>query len=297
VTYASSGPRVGVIGLGAMGGPMVQVLRAAELEVTVCSLASAETEAAGAAGARVVATPADVAGTADIVLTSLPGAAAVRQVVLGTAGIASAAPAGLIVVDTSTIAPSEARALDVELARRGIDFLDAPVSGGPSAAAAGTLSVMVGGEAATLHRARPVLEVIGELIVHCGPLGAGQVCKSCNQLVVIGTIELVAEALVLAERSGLDPGTVRRALLSGYAASRVLEVHGERMISRDFTPGGKAAFNLKDIETLDALAEAAGLGLPAYAASAVQMRRLLDGGGGELDNSALVTVVEAGAPG
>jgi 2-hydroxy-3-oxopropionate reductase len=244
------------------------------------------------AGARAAADPASLAADVPVLLTSLPGVDEVREVLLGSRGVATNAAPGGIVVDTSTITPRAARVFANDLQKRGLVYLDAPVSGGPTAARQGTLSVMVGGEARDIARAEDVLHAIGKSVLHCGPSGAGQICKACNQLVVIGTLEVVAEALVLARVSGLDPYRVREALLGGYAASRVLELHGLHMLDRDFSPGGRTRFNSKDIATIEELSAETGLKLPAFSAAAEMMRRLIDGGGGDLDNAAIVTVLE-----
>jgi 2-hydroxy-3-oxopropionate reductase len=279
---------VGVIGLGAMGAPMARRLLAWGWPVVVYSRPGPVEPPAGAIRAE---HPKGVAEAAAVILLSLPDAAAVESVIAGPDGLA-AGPPNRIVVDTSTIAPAESRSFAVELGRVGIAYLDAPVSGGPQAAEAGALTMMVGGEPEAFERAKPVLDGVAATIVHCGAAGAGQLCKACNQLVVVATIEVVAEALQLAATVGLDPAVVRDALLRGYAASRVLEVHGKRMLDRDFTPGGKAKYNLKDLEIIGRLAREAQLQLPAFAAAAVQVERLIAAGGGELDNSALVTMLE-----
>ena len=199
---------------------------------------------------------------------------------------------GLVVLDTSTIEPGRARQVAAELARRDVAYLDAPVSGGTVAAAAGSLSVMAGGDAAALARARPVLDAIASRVIHLGPVGAGQIAKACNQLIVLGTIELVGEALTLAEESGVDPGLVREALLGGFAASRILELHGARMVSREYEREGRASFHLKDIAVVDELKAATGVPTPAFDAAARQLERLVEGGGGDLDHAALKTMVE-----
>jgi 2-hydroxy-3-oxopropionate reductase len=274
-----------------MGTPMASRLLSQGETVIVANRSPEAVSAAVARGARPAATPSAVAAEASVIVTSLPGAAEVREVALGPDGIAAGATARTLVVDTSTLSPQDARMLGAELGAAGVGYIDAPVSGGPVAAGRGSLVVMAGGDPDQIERARPVLERLGT-IHHCGPLGAGQVCKACNQLVVVGTIELVAEALALAASAGLDPAVVRAALLGGYAGSRVLEVHGGRMLERDFAPGGRTRFNLKDIDILGALAEAAGLRLPAFDAAAGQVVRLVEAGGGDLDNSALITVLE-----
>ena len=283
---------VGVIGLGQMGGAMCRTLLRAGWRVIVWDIAPAAVDAAAAAGAEAAAKPRELASRATIVVTSLPDADAVRSVLLGDNGYASGGPADALVIDTSTTSPSEARSLETDLAALGIAFLDAPVSGGVRGADTGQLSIMVGGSDSSLRRARPVLECIGGAIIHCGPVGAGQITKTCNQLVVMATHESIAEALILAETSGLDPWRVREALMGGYAASPILEIQGPRMLNRDFAPGGKARFHLKDIKTIRELARELGLHLPTFEAAAGQVERLVQAGGGDLDNSALITLID-----
>lgn len=275
---------------------MVRTLLRAGWGVAVHGRRRAVVDSLVQAGAHQAESPAALAAAATVIITSLPGEREVREVTLGEHGVRRHAKNGTIVIDTSTIAPNAARELAGELGSAGIAFVDAPVSGGPPSAAAGSLVVMAGGEPETVCRVMAVLETLGT-VFYCGTAGAGQVCKACNQLVVVGTIELVAEALVLAAASGLNASQVRAALLRGYAASRVLEQHGERMLNRDFAPGGKAKFNLKDIEAIRGLASSAGLELLAFEATAAQLIRLVDSGGGDLDNSALVTVVESSRAG
>jgi 2-hydroxy-3-oxopropionate reductase len=286
---------VGVIGLGQMGGPMTRTLLRSGWQVVVWDLASDAAEKLGAEGAIVAASPLEVAEKAPVVVTSLPGIDALRAVALGDHGIAGRGGHGTLLVDTSTTTPAAARELAAELAAQGVAFLDAPVSGGTTGAAAGTLTVMVGGKAQDVARARPVLDSLARLVVHCGPVGSGQVAKACNQLIVMATIGAVSEALVLAKSAGLDPARVREALMGGYAASPILDIQGDRMLRRDFTPGGKAAYNLKDIAAIRELASGAELDLPVFEAAAEQMLRLINDGGADLDNAALITVVERAA--
>lgn len=284
---------VGVIGLGAMGRPMAEALATRGLPpVVVRDLGDPALAALAAAGARRAASVAALASEVDVVVLSLPDAAAVESVTLGPEGIATGGRPGLVVLDTSTIEPGRARQVAAELARRDVAYLDAPVSGGTVAAAAGSLSVMAGGDAAALARARPVLDAIASRVIHLGPVGAGQIAKACNQLIVLGTIELVGEALTLAEESGLDPGRVREALLGGFAASRILELHGARMVSREYEREGRASFHLKDIAVVDELKAASGVPTPAFDAAARQLERLVEGGGGDLDHAALKTMLE-----
>jgi 2-hydroxy-3-oxopropionate reductase len=289
----SAGRRnVGLIGLGQMGGAMCRTLLAGGWRVAAWDVSPAASAAAAAAGAQVVARAADLGDLTDLIITSLPNAQAVRDVTLGIAGIVHGHRGGTTVIDTSTTLPEEARALARDLAAHQIGFMDAPVSGGVSGAASGKLAVMAGGTVDDFERARPVLECIGTTVVHCGPVGSGQVAKACNQLVVISTHVAVAEALTLAEVSGLDPWQVRDVLLAGYAASPILQIQGPRMLRHDFTPGGVARFHLKDIEAIGALAEAGGIAVSGFRAAAELMGRLIANGGGGLDDSAVITVIE-----
>ena len=245
---------------------------------------------------RTVDTAAEVAAAANVVVLSLPDAAAVRAVLDGPGGLAEAASGGLTVVDTTTLSPADARDIHQAMASAGIAYLDVPVSGGPQAARDGTLSMMAGGDAAALERARPVLETLGSRVVHCGGVGAGSVAKACNQLIVVATIGAVAEALAIAEGAGVDPAIVREAMLGGWAASPILRLHGERMIQRDWVPGGKARLHLKDIATLAALSSASGVATPVFDAAADYVRALVDAGGADLDHSAVYAIVRGDDP-
>ncbi len=178
----------------------------------------------------------------------------------------------------------------------GIAYLDVPVSGGPQAASDGTLSMMAGGDVAALERVRPVLETLGSRVVHCGAVGAGSVAKACNQLIVVATIGAVAEALTIAEAAGVDPAVVREAMLGGWAASPILRLHGARMLARDWVPGGRAAYHLKDIATLAALSSESGVGTPVFDAAAAYIQALVDAGGGDLDHSAVYAIVRGDDP-
>ena len=219
----------------------------------------------------------------------------VEAVTFGPDGLASTLAPGAVIVDMSTGDPLLARAWSARLAEQGVDFLDAPVSGGMEAARAGNLSVMVGGRAEALEHARPVLDAVSGRIVHVGDSGAGQIVKAANQLVVGSTIQAVAEALVLATAAGVDPVRVREALLGGYAASRILEVHGQRMIDGNFTPGARAVLYRKDLGIIQGLARSLGVPTPAFDAVAEGFERLVAEGGGDRDYSALVTLLEEAA--
>ena len=286
------GERLGFIGLGIMGKPMARNLLAAGFEVTVHSRSPGPVDEVVADGASRVSSPAEVARASDVVITMLPDTPDVESVLIGEDGVLDAAAAGSIVLDMSTIDPGAAVAFATALRDAGIAMLDAPVSGGERGAIDGTLSIMVGGEADAFGRALPIFEVLGANIVHVGGSGAGQVAKACNQLVVGATIEAVAEALALAERSGVDPAKVREALLGGFAGSKILEVHGQRMLDRAFTPGFRVRLHRKDARIVTEAAREAGASTPAFAVVEEQFQRLVDEGGGDLDHAALITLLD-----
>ena len=289
------GDRVGFVGLGAMGRPMARHLVEAGFPLVVHSRSPGPVDELVAAGADRGTSPADVAARSDVVITMLPDTPDVEVVLFGAAGVAEGAAAGSLVVDMSTIDPIATRTFAERLESEGVGMLDAPVSGGTVGAEAGTLSIMVGGPEAALGRARPLFDAMGSTIVHAGPAGAGQVTKACNQLAIAGALEAVAEALVLARKAGVDPATVREALLGGFASSRVLEVHGERMLTGNFEPGFRSTLMLKDVRIVQHAAEALGVPTPGLAAVVVELERLVDGGDGELDYAALVKVRERDA--
>lgn len=281
---------VGVIGTGLMGAPMARRLLAAGHPTIVCNRTRASAEPLAAHGA-VVVDSSDQVGQAQVkvVLLSVPAGPDVSTVL---DDLLPSLPPGSLVIDTSTIAPSDAVANHDRCLVAGIGYVDAPVSGGPVAVEAGTLSVMAGGTPADLDTAESVMQAFAGRFVRCGGPGAGQVAKACNQLIVAATIEVVSEALVLARAAGADPTLVREALLGGFASSRILELHGGRMLARDFVPGGKARLQLKDIEIIRSLAHQVGVPLDGFEAAAVRFERLVADGGGELDHSAVVTVLE-----
>jgi 2-hydroxy-3-oxopropionate reductase len=233
-----------------------------------------------------------LAAQVDVVLLCLPDSPDVEAAMLGEGGVLAGAKPGQILVDMSTIAPVSARKLAEAAAARGATLLDAPVSGGQVGAANGTLSIMVGGEAAALEQVRPILAAMGKTILHLGDSGAGQVAKACNQLVIAVTIEAVAEALVLAAKAGVDPAKVRAALLGGYAYSRVLEGHGERFLTRNFTPGFRTRLQYKDLNIAVDAGRAYGAPLPATALVHQLYAALMARGDADLDHAALVTIVE-----
>ncbi len=285
--------RLGFIGLGVMGRPMARNLLKAGFPLVVHSRTRATVDEIVAAGAQAAASSADVASRSDVVITMLPDSPDVRAVVAGPAGVFEGVRAGLVIVDMSTISPAVARELAGEAARRGAAMLDAPVSGGEIGAINGTLSIMVGGDAQVLERVRPILEAMGnrERIVHIGASGAGQVCKACNQLAIGGALATVGEVFALARKAGVDPAKVREALLGGFAASRVLEVHGQRMIDRDYKPGFYARLYQKDLRIANETAGAHDVAIPATAVVTQLVNALVAAGHGELDYAAIATVV------
>lgn len=285
--------RVGFIGLGAMGRPMVGHLLRGGHQMSVFARRAEAAAPLVEAGARACATPAEVARNADVVFTMVTSNADVEQVTLGADGIVQGAAAGSVVVDMSTIAPSTARRIAQGLAARGIDMLDAPVSGGTAGAAAATLAIMVGGRGDVLERVRPLFDLLGKTIVHIGDHGAGQVAKACNQIIMVSVIEAAAEALHLANAAGVDSAKVREALLGGSAQSRVLELFGARMVARDFRPGVEARLHHKDFGLV--LREAADLGVPLPIGAQVwqQLNALMGRGMAHDDTASLLSVLEA----
>ena len=211
--------------------------------------------------------------------------------VFGAHGLLAARRTDLLLVDTSTATASDARTLAADVISAGAGYLDAPVTGGPGGADAGTLGIMVGGASEDLERARPLLEVLGSVVVHAGGPGAGQVTKAANQLIVVATLGAVAEALALVAAAGVDPAAARAVLTAGYADSPILRNQGRRMLAGDFAPGGKARFNLKDAAALAELSAEAGIALPVFDAAAGYIRTLVAAGGGDLDHSAIITVI------
>lgn len=279
--------RIGFVGLGIMGTPMARNLLAAGFPLTVHSRSAGPVDELVEAGAARADGPAGVAAASDVTITMLPDTTDVEQVLTGSGGVIEGATPGSLVIDMSSIDPGPTRALAEAFAGRDVAMLDAPVSGGEKGAIDAALSIMVGGDAAAFERARPILEALGKNIVHVGPSGAGQVCKACNQLVVAATIEAVAEALLLAERSGVDAAKVREALLGGFAGSKILEVHGQRMLDRAFDPGFRIRLHRKDARIVEEAAAATGTPIPSFAAVTEQLQHAVDAGDGDRDHSAL----------
>lgn len=287
---------VGFIGLGVMGRPMARRILAAGFPLTVASRSNAAVAELTSAGATPATSPAGVARVVDILVVMVPDTSDFEAVLAGSDGVLAGAHHGLVVCAMGTYRPAAMPALAERCAALGVALLDAPVSGGDVGALDGSLSIMVGGDRAAYERARPVFDALGRTVVYVGESGAGQLAKACNQLIVGATIAAVAEALSLAREAGLDPAVVRDALAGGFAASRVLEVHGRRMIERDFEPGGRASLHAKDARIILDTAALLGLDLPVFAAVADAFDRLVAAGGGDLDHSALITLFDATEP-
>ncbi len=284
---------IGFIGLGVMGKPMARNLLRHGHPLVVHSRSRGPVDELVADGATAASSPAEVASRARVVVTMLPDTADVEQVIGGDDGVLGALQPGAIVIDMSTISPAATRRLSAAIAARGGSMLDAPVSGGDIGAIKGTLSIMVGGDEATFDRARPVLECMGsaDRIVHIGASGAGQVCKSCNQIAVGGALAAVAEAFALARKNGVDPARVRAALAGGFAGSRVLDVHGQRILTGQYEPGFRARLFQKDLRITRDTAAASGVAIPATTVVADLFDALVAAGDGDLDCSALGLVL------
>lgn len=283
---------IGYIGLGVMGGACASNLLKAGYPLHVYARRPEQMQALVEVGAVPHSTPAELARHCSVIFTNVSNTSDVEQVVLGENGIIHGAQAGCIVVDMSTILPSAARKIASELAKNNIEFLDAPVSGGSQGAIDGTLSIMVGGNKDVFERVLPVLQVMGKNIVHVGESGAGQVAKACNQIVVSQTLGAISEAYTLAAAAGVDPAKVRQALLGGFAGSKMLEVHGQRMLTHNFTPGFKAKLHDKDMGIVQQFSQELGIELPGTELVAAYIKEVVEAGYGEEDSSAISTLFE-----
>jgi len=284
--------RIGFIGLGIMGKPMAQNLSKAGYPLAVYARRPDMMQPLVNMGAVACENPQAVAAQSDIIFTIVSDTPDVEQVILGEKGVIYGAQAGSVVIDMSTISPSATRRMAESLARKGIQMLDAPVSGGEQGAIDGTLSIMVGGKEETFQKVLPLFEVLGKNIVHVGEHGAGQVTKACNQIVIAQTLVAVTEAFILARVSGADPVKVRAALLGGFAGSRVLETHGQRILEHNFKPGFKARLHQKDMRISMEAAHEMGVALPGAALASQYLNALIGEGLGEEDSSALATILE-----
>ncbi len=288
----TNGPTVGFIGLGIMGKPMALNVLKAGFPLVVHSRSRGPVDEVVAAGAEDGGSPKGVAERAEIILMCLPDSPDVQRVVEGPDGVFEGISPGKVVVDMSTISPVVARDLATKAERLGAEMLDAPVSGGEIGARQGTLSIMVGGKPEVFERVLPIFQAMGKNIVRIGDAGAGQVAKACNQIIVALTIEAISEAMVLAAKAGVDPARVREALLGGFAQSRILDVHGQRLLDRNFKPGFKARLHHKDLKI--ALDTGRAYGVPLLATGLVHelYTSLVATGKAEMDHSALVTLIE-----
>jgi 2-hydroxy-3-oxopropionate reductase len=284
--------RIGFIGLGIMGKPMAGNLLAAGYPVTVYGRGRGPVEELLSQGASAASTARETAAATDIVITMLPDSPDVEEVVLGGGGVAEGIREGALFIDMSSIAPATSRKIAVVLAERGVDAVDAPVSGGEPAARAGDLSIMVGGSDGAVHRAQPLFDVLGKTTTHIGAAGAGQVTKAANQIVVALTIQAISEALTLARKAGVDPARVREALLGGFAQSRILDLHGQRILENNYDPGFKLRLHRKDLAIALQLGREEHVPLFATAQAAELIDALLAQGAGDRDHSAIATLYE-----
>lgn len=283
--------KIGFIGLGIMGGPMAGHLQTAGHTLFVNTIGPVPAELS-AGGATTLDTAKAVAEAADIIFTMVPDTPDVEKVLFGENGVASGLSKGKIVVDMSSISPIETKAFAKKINELGCDYLDAPVSGGEVGAKAASLTIMVGGPDATFERILPLFQLMGKNITLVGGNGDGQTTKVANQIIVALNIAAVGEALLFASKAGADPAKVRTALMGGFAASRILEVHGERMIKRTFNPGFRIGLHQKDLNLALTGARALGVALPQTASAAQLMQVVAANGGQNLDHSALVKSLE-----
>lgn len=290
--------KVGYIGLGIMGRPAASNLIEAGHELTVATRTQSRAMPLVERGAKLVDTPAEVAAASEVVFLNLPDTPDVELVLFGEGGVIEADDFNGLVIDMSTIAPAATVTFAEQLKKRGIDLVDAPVSGGEAGAIAGNLSVMAGGSDEAFAEALPYLQVIGERITHVGPSGGGQVVKACNQVLVASNVRAVAEAMVLAERSGLiDPAVMREAVTGGFADSKVLQHHGLNMLEGRFEPGFKVELHAKDARIVRDMAERSGAPIDAFEVAHGSLDRLVDSGRGGLDNAAMFQLLREEADG
>jgi 2-hydroxy-3-oxopropionate reductase len=283
--------KVGFIGLGIMGGPMAGQLIKGGHEVYLYSR-SGVPDALVEAGGTACASSRDVAERADVIITMVPDTPHVASVLFDADGVAAGLAPGKVVVDMSSISPVETKAFAERIKALGCEYVDAPVSGGEVGAKAATLTIMAGGSEAAFARVKPLFELMGKNITLVGDNGAGQTCKVANQIIVALNIEAVGEALLFASRMGADPAKVRQALMGGFASSRILEVHGERMVKRTFDPGFRIELHQKDLNLALASARAVGVALPNTATAQELFNSCAAHGGSGWDHSAMVRALE-----
>ncbi len=283
-----SGQTIGFIGLGFMGRPMARNLQAAGATMIIHSRSPGPVDELAAMGMTPAPSPRAVAEQAPIVILMLTDTPAVEAVITGKTGVLGGLRPDGLVIDMGTTMMTATRTLADQVAERGGAYVDAPVSGGTMGAEAGTLTIMAGGAAAAISRAAPLFDMLGAKTTHVGDIGAGQVAKAANQVIVGLTIGAVAEALSLARRAGVDPGKVRDALSGGFADSRILEVHGRRMVENDFAPGAKSSIQRKDMNQAMELAAGLGMPMPATALNRDLYDTIIGAGHGDLDHAALI---------
>ncbi len=288
------GTTIGFIGLGLMGAPMARNLARAGAEMVIYNRSRAKVEALAADGMTPAESPREAAERAEVVVLMVTDTPAVERVMEGPDGVLEALRPGLLVIDMGTTRVATTRRLAEAVRAGGGEFVDAPVSGGEVGAVEGTLTIMAGGSDAAFARARPLFEAMGRNINHMGEVGAGQVTKAANQVIVGMTLDAVAEALALAKHAGVDPGRVRRALTGGFADSRILELHGARMVDGAFEPGGRAEVQRKDMAQALELAQQIGLDLPGLARNLELWDAMLARGWGGLDHSAIFKLIDEG---
>ncbi len=283
---------IGFIGLGLMGRPMSLNLHRAGAELVIYNRSRGVVDELVGVGIEAAASPKDVAERAPIIVLMVSDTPAVERVLFDDDGVIHGLQPNGLVIDMGTTAVMATRRFAERIGNAGADYADAPVSGGQVGAEAATLAIMVGASKDAFARAKPIFKVLAKNITHVGEVGAGQVAKAANQIIVGLTIGAVAEALALAKKAGVDPAKVRQALAGGFAASRILEVHGLRMVDQTFDPGGKATTQRKDLAQALELAQELGMELPATALNRDLYDKLIEMGGGELDHSALIKVLE-----
>ncbi|HEV8045202.1 MAG TPA: 2-hydroxy-3-oxopropionate reductase [Rubrobacter sp.] len=284
--------RIGFVGLGIMGGPMAKNLMEADYELVLYNRTKEKAEEIAGDGATVADSPREVAENSDIIITMLPDSPQVEVILAGEGGVLEGLGEGSLVVDMSTISPVVTKVLAEKVEERGASMLDAPVSGGDVGAQQGELSIMVGGSEEDFERARPLFDVMGRAATHVGPVGAGQVVKACNQIVVALTIEAVSEALVLGSKAGVKPEKVVEALSGGLAGSAVMEAKKEKFFDHDFDPGFRVELHHKDLGIALAAGREYGVTLPVTAIVDQMLQDLRMRGRGDRDHSALLTLIE-----
>ncbi|MEJ8858977.1 2-hydroxy-3-oxopropionate reductase [Variovorax robiniae] len=283
--------KIGFIGLGIMGAPMAMHLVNAGHQLYYVKRSKVNAEIA-ASNAIACASAKEVAQQAEVIITMVPDTPDVQGVLFGEGGVAEGLSKGKTVIDMSSISPIETKAFAKKISDLGCDYLDAPVSGGEVGAKAASLTIMVGGTEEAFAKAKPLFELMGKNITHVGGVGDGQTTKVANQIIVALNIAAVGEALLFASKAGADPAKVRQALMGGFASSRILEVHGERMIKRTFNPGFRIGLHQKDLGLALAGAKAIGVSLPQTASAAQLMGTCAANGWDQLDHSALVKALE-----